>query len=152
MTEKGEEGVLRVVKGEVSGDTVRLTGESGLPHGLTFRVTGRDALCWEFKGVPAGDRASVRFVGFTPNPDVPAGGAQQLFLQLHKDSLPAVAGRPTKVQDDVRDDSAEGTYFYKVFLVHPTGPDTELRCVGPGWGGVEWGGGEKSGKPKGVAD
>lgn len=149
MAEKVVDGEVRVSGGT---GTVKLTGrEPGLPPGLTFRVTGKDSLRWIFTNVPAHSKASVRFFDFRPKPDVPPAGVPYLLTDVRKDSAEAVADRPTEVEGgNVRDDSAQGTYFYKVFLVHPTGPDTELRCVG--WSGVEWGGGDKSGKPKGVGD
>lgn len=143
---------VKIVDGKVMGADVELTGrEPGLPPGLTFRVTGEDSLRWVFTGVPARAKASIRFdrSRFIPRPDVPETGVRQLLTNDRKDSSAAVADGPTVVEGgNVQDDSAQGTYFYKVFLVHPTGPDTELRCVGPGWAGVEWGGGDKSGKPR----
>ena len=137
----------KVVKARIDAKAgaVTLEGEPGLDFPITFTVSELDTLRWEFKGIPTGYRARIRFVGFPPGPE-------PTFFQ-HGNTLQAEAG--VIIGGFIDGHAPNGTYSYLVELVSPHGDVTRLsdgakgtpagmvggvKEKGSGSGGVEEGG------------
>ncbi|MET0552051.1 MAG: hypothetical protein ABW221_03370 [Vicinamibacteria bacterium] len=143
---------VKTIKGQISDDeeSVTLSGEPDARPPLTFLVKRDDVLRWDFTGVPPRARTRVAFSSSEPDVPVDPVGVRHLFADGDSSkgaSHEAGPDRKTRIESGpVLGLSSPGKYFYKVFLIRPSG-EIELRCL---WDGrpTAMGGGEKSGKPE----